>query len=113
MIGTNAGPIPMLPAFSNNNAGLQRANERIAATETAHQKTGLSRQRSLRRMEIIGSGSSGQSLGTSLTPIASTATDRKPGIAASQNTSRKLSSLAVMRPIAVSGPATAPIVESA
>ena len=37
MTGTNAGPILMLLALSNRNAGLQRANARIAATETAHQ----------------------------------------------------------------------------
>lgn len=45
MIGTNAGPIPTLLAFSNRNAGLQRANTRIAATETAHQQTGLRSQK--------------------------------------------------------------------
>lgn len=105
-------PIPTSCVFSTMNAGLKRANDRIAATETAHHNGSASRVRSVRLMGKC--RSCGTCLhGGSLTPKYSTATDAKPGMAATQNTSRKSSPLKRIRPIAMSGPATAPIVYSA
>jgi hypothetical protein len=68
----------MLPALSNRNAGLQQANERIAATETATND----RAETLKISPTDGEPRRTASYcETSLIPITSSAMDGKPGIA--------------------------------